>query len=97
MTTPMVTRDAATFPDAMAPEWIACHQTIHSVGGGVVICPEGSLSPWAHCLSCRHLEAADNDRHPERTCSSEAAAAPVVEDRFEQPLESWGALIIELL
>jgi hypothetical protein len=63
---------------------------------GVVICPDGWFSPWLRCLGCRHLEAVEGDRDGERSCSSQPAAT-TAEDRIEPPLESWAALVIELL
>ncbi len=80
----------------MAPEWIICRGATRSVAEGVVTCPQGSFAPWARCLSCRHLEAAQDDRDAERSCST-AAASTDLEDRFAPPGESWAALAIELL
>lgn len=65
-----------------------------SVVNGVVACPLGSFSPWAHCLGCHFLEGADGDR--ERICSVEPGAVPA-EARLEPPTASWAELIIELL
>jgi hypothetical protein len=66
------------------------------VAEGVVVCPVGILAPWARCLSCRHLQAAQDDRDLERSCSTEPAAHAMV-DRIEQPEARWAALVIELL
>jgi hypothetical protein len=80
----------------MAPEWIACRGATHSVVEGVVICPEGSFSPWVRCLSCRYLEAAEDDR--DRECGpSSPPGISAAEHRIEPPPESWAALVIELL
>jgi hypothetical protein len=62
----------------------------------VVLCPQGTYARWGRCLSCRHLELANDDRDPERSCSTEPAAA-ALEDPIEQPEASWAALAIELL
>ena len=96
MATPTLIRQAGTFPGAKAPEWVVCRGATHSVVEGVVICPEGSFSPWENCLNCRHLEAAEGDRDRERSCSGEPALT-VAEDRIEPPLEGWAKLAIELL
>ncbi|MDQ2941343.1 MAG: hypothetical protein M3R05_04040 [Chloroflexota bacterium] len=50
----------------------------------------------AHCLECRFLEGAEDDRDRERSCSVEPTAAPV-EAQLESPMTNWGELIIELL
>ena len=63
---------SGTSPDTVAPEWVVCHRATRPVAEGVVDCPQGSLVPWACCLSCRHLEVAEGDRDPERCCSTEA-------------------------
>jgi hypothetical protein len=85
-----------TAPDTVRPEWIVCHSAVRSVAGGVVICPQGAFAPWARCLSCRHLEVAEDDRDPERSCSTEPAAT-ALEDRIQPPEASWAALAVELL
>jgi hypothetical protein len=93
---PSVTAHARTTPIANAPDWITCRGSTRSVVEGVVICPQGWFMPWARCLGCRHLEAADDDRGRERSCSWEPALT-LADDRTELPLENWAALVIELL
>lgn len=82
--------------DTAAPWWIVCQSAVRSVAEGVVMCPQGAFAPWARCLSCRHLELAEDDRDPERSCSTEPAVT-ALEDRIEPPEASWAALAIELL
>jgi hypothetical protein len=94
MTTPILTASAGTPPGS--PDWIACRGTTRSVVDGVVVCPEGSFSPWAHCLNCRYLEGAEDDRDRERSCHGDPVDT-ATEDRIEPPVESWARLVIELL
>lgn len=96
MTPPTLPANAGTSSDTIAPAWIACRGGIHSVVEGVVLCPDGLFSPWASCLSCRHLDTAEGDREWGRSCSSEPAVTGA-EDRIGPPPESWAALVIELL
>jgi hypothetical protein len=94
---PMTTSaSSATAPHTDAPEWIVCHKAVRSVAEGVVICPQGAFAPWARCLSCRHLEVAEHDRDPERSCSTEPAVT-TLDERVEPPEASWAALAIELI
>jgi hypothetical protein len=85
-----------TMPEVVAPQWIVCHNAVRSVADGLVMCPQGAYARWARCLDCRHLEVAEDDREPERSCSTEPAATAVA-DATEPPEASWGALVIELL
>jgi hypothetical protein len=87
---------AADAPDTVVPEWIVCHRAVRSVAEDVVMCPQGAFAPWERCLSCRHLEAAEDDRDPQRGCSIEPAVS-ALEDLLEPPEASWAALAIELL
>ena len=61
-----------------------------------MVCPVGILETWARCLSCRHLQAAQDDRDLGAQLLDRAAAHAMV-DRIEQPEASWAALVIELL
>jgi hypothetical protein len=90
----VVAADGAALATAVAPEWIVCKASARSVVDGVVVCPLGIFSSWAHCLPCQFLEGADGDR--ERTCSVEPGAV-LAEDQLEPPTGSWAELIIELL
>jgi len=90
----VVAADAAALPSAVAPEWIVCKASERSVVDGVVVCPLGIFSTWAHCMGCQFLEGADDDR--ERTCSVEPGTFPR-KTQQEPPIASWGELIIELL
>lgn len=90
----MVAADGAALQTAVAPEWIVCKASARSVVDGVVVCPLGVFSPWAHCLDCHFLEGADGDR--ERTCSVETGTGRA-EAQLEPPTASWAELIIELL
>lgn len=83
-------------PDTVVPEWVVCHSAMRFVAEGVVICPQGAYAPWARCLSCRHLELAEDDRDPDRGCSTEPTAT-ALEDPIEPPEASSAALAIELL
>lgn len=96
MAMPTLTAHGGTALIANAPAWITCRGRTRSVVEGVAICPQGWFMPWARCLGCRYLEAAENDRDREHGCSWEPAPA-VADDRTELPLESWAALVIELL
>ena len=91
----MVAADAAA-GFAPGPEWIVCNATAHSVVDGVVVCPRGVFSPLAHCLECRFLEGAEDDRDLDRSCSIEPTAAPR-DAEVESPMTNWAQLIIELL
>jgi hypothetical protein len=95
MIMPAHSPDAGIPPGAPGPEWIVCHGAARSVLDGVVVCPEGWLSPWRRCLDCRNFEASDDDRDRECSCSDQATVT--AEDGTEQPLERWAALVIELL
>ncbi len=77
------------------PEWIACGGSVRSVVDGIVMCPDGIFSPWAHCIGCRFLVGADADRSPERSCSVTLAA--ISAPGQPESIESWGELVIELL
>ena len=57
---------------ADGPSWIACRGRTRTVVNGEVDCPPGILAAWTKCLECRYLEAAEDDRHPERGCSIDA-------------------------
>ena len=96
MAMPTLTAHAGTAHIANAPAWITCRGTTRSVVEGVVICPQGWFMPWARCLGCRHLEAAEDDRGRERGCSCEPSLT-AADDRTELLPESWAALVIELL
>ncbi len=87
---------AAAPGGTFTPEWIICKASARSAVDGVVVCPLGVFSPLAHCLECRFLEGAEDDRDRERSCSVEPTAAPV-EAQLESPMTNWGELIIELL
>jgi hypothetical protein len=82
-------------PGSAAPTWIACRGAVRSVAEGVVMCPAGLFAPVAHCLSCRHLEVAEDDRNAARSCSTEPAAPGLADP--EPPIASWAELVIELL
>jgi hypothetical protein len=92
----VVAVDDAALGTAIAPEWIVCKASARSVVDGVVVCPSGIFSPWAHCLGCRFLEGAEDDRDAARSCSVEPTAAPA-EAQPESPTSAWAELIIELL
>jgi hypothetical protein len=90
----VVAADDGGLGTTVAPEWIVCNASARSVVDGVVVCPLGIFSPWAHCLECRFLEGAEGDR--ERSCSVETTAA-AADDRPELPMVDWAELIVELL
>jgi len=73
-------RQIPTAPDLVAPQWIVCHNATRSVANALVRCPQVAYVPWAGCLDCRHLEAAEDDRDPERSCSTEPGATASRED-----------------
>ena len=69
---------------------------MRAVADGLVICPAGIYAPWQHCLGCRHLALAEDDRRVERFCSTDLQHPGGWNQSTVAPT-SWAELVIELL
>jgi len=69
---------------------------MRSVAEGLVVCPGGIYAPWRHCLDCRHLAVAADDRCVERFCSTDPQPSAGLTEGSLTPA-GWAELVIELL
>jgi len=83
-------------PVGKIPDWIVCLGAMRSVVDGLVVCPAGISAPWRHCLGCRHLTVAADDRGVERFCSTDPQPSDGLTEGSLTPA-SWAELFIELL
>jgi hypothetical protein len=83
-------------PVGTNPEWIVCFDAMRPVADGLVVCPRGIYAQWIHCLACRYLAVAEDDRTPNRFCSTDPPRRLDVKEGTVAPT-SWAELVIELL